>query len=206
MGLQIGTRDIPLNQSSQCNDQWMEFYWDIILLIESQFLCATITTNQFKQFRKFYLINNVSLKLNQKCDKLMVNWREMGDYYHLLYYNLPIHNGNNSSFLWCKQSNNVMNIIVPKEFKSCFHYLIKKNQLKNWLISLIELTDKKSCEQLILYLNRDLDWNDIKSMMKDINWIGGKIILNENRDNFNDLSLDNYLLTDENFIILQFDA
>lgn len=201
------------------HSQLMEFYWDIILLIESQFLCKEITYNQFKQFRKFYLINNISEKLNNthpiitttttaiKNKLIQPLWRSMADTYFLLYFNIPISNSKQHScpFILSKQIDDILNIIIPSYFSKQFHYIILNNKLKDWLISLLEFSDNCNCSELRLYLHRDLNWNDTKVVLKNLNWISGKILPNENRNHFNDLNLDDLLLTDENFIILQFD-
>lgn len=211
MDFQIGMRDIYNNNNNNNKiqtQQLMEFYWDIILLIESQFLSKEITYNQFKQFRKFYLINNVSTKLNNITNSTKLipsHWRSIADNYNLLYFN-NIHNTTTQHcFVYSKQINQSLNIIIPLTFTKQFHNIIQNNNLKNWLISLLELTDKLNCLDLKLYLHRDLNWNDINSVLKNLNWISGKIIMNDNNDHFNDLNLDDSLLTDENFLILQFD-
>lgn len=227
MAFQIGMRDISNTTSSFKNiknnknnnttitdidhSQLMEFYWDIILLIESQFLCKEVTYNQFKQFRKFYLINNISEKLNNNNNnndihpikkRIQPLWRSIADTYLLLYFNIPI--PDSYPFLLSKQINDILNIIVPANFNTQFHHIITNNNLKNWLISLLELVDAYNCIELRLYLHRDLSWNDTKVLLKNLNWISGKILPNEDRNRFNDLTLDDLLLTDENFIVLQF--
>lgn len=207
MDFLIGMRDIG-KDITDTNDQLMEFYWDIILLIESQFLSKQITYNQFKQFRKFYLINNVSTKLNNPQSKY-THWRTIGDHYLILYFNiLPTHTTTTTTkqtpFIYSKLSNQSLNIIIPETFSLGFHLIIKENRLKDWLISLLELTDKLNCLELKLYLNKDLNWNDINSVLQNLNWINGKLLPNDNINHFNDLNLDDSLLTDENFIILQF--
>lgn len=212
---QIGMRDISIQSQFSASppaattSQLMEFYWDIILLIESQFLCKEITFNQFKQFRKFYLINAISQKftsskLNQKSHLSSNNWRSIADNYLLLYFNnatSPQHN-----ILLSKQINDCLNIIIPSQFNFLFNHIISQNKLKDWLISMLEFTDSLNLSNLKLYLNRDLNHNNINHFLQNLNWINGKIISNEDRLNSNDyLNLDDLLLTDENFIILQFD-
>lgn len=192
------------------HSQLMEFYWDIILLIESQFLCKEITYNQFKQFRKFYLINSISEKLNNTqpaSKRVQPLWRSIADTYFLLYFNVPVPNPRHFSFgfVLSKQTNDTLNVIVPASFNAQFHHIISNNNLRDWLISLLELSDTCNCTELRLYLHRDLGWNDTKILLKNLNWISGRILPNEDRDRFNDLTLDDLLLTDENFIILQFD-
>ena len=217
MAFQIGMRDIsnttPFKDNNTITEemnrsQLMEFYWDIILLIESQFLWKEITYNQFKQFRKFYLINNISEKLNNNTVPRNTKitqplWRSIADTYFLLYFNIPIQNSH--PFILSKQINDILNIIIPANFNKQFHHITANNKLKDWLISLLELVDTCNCNELRLYLHRDLNWNDTQILLKNLNWISGKILPNETRDRFNDLTLDDLLLTDENFIILQFD-
>ncbi|CAL9738199.1 ornithine decarboxylase antizyme [Monosporozyma servazzii] len=215
MDFLIGMRDIDninnvkdTNNYSvhNLNDQLMEFYWDIILLIESQFLSKEITYNQFKQFRKFYLINNVSTKLNNTQTKY-THWKTIADHYLILYFNiLPTTTtaSQQNPFIYSKLINQSLNIIIPETFSHGFHLIIKENKLKDWLISLLELTDKLNCFELKLYLNKDLNWNDINSVLQNLNWINGKLLPNDKINHFNDLNLDDSLLTDENFVILQF--
>lgn len=176
------------------NESLFELYWNIILLMESQFLTRELDLTSFKRFRKSYLINKFSGKLNSaKIDSIVTTtsfWRNVGDYYMILY--LPLYYNN---LIYCKISSIYLHIVLPQNFN------ILKN-CKDWLLSFLEMGNLHNCSFLRLYINRDN--TNIQSILRNLNWIGGKMIQNEDRNNIQDLN--DLLLGDENFIILEFEC
>ncbi|CAI4845928.1 ADM_collapsed_G0056880.mRNA.1.CDS.1 [Saccharomyces cerevisiae] len=65
--------------------------------------------------------------------------------------------------------------------------------------------------KLRLYILRDDLINNGLDLLKNLNWVGGKLIKNEDREvllNSADLATDSisHLLGDENFVILEFEC
>lgn len=208
------------NTHSIHDSSYIELYWDIILLTESKFIQANLCNDiQFKWFRKRYLINLVSDKLNANSNKRLLQksndqkarmnfpnakqteiWRQIGDKY-LLIYSI----NHNNLLLFSKIVQGRLIIIVDD--------LNESNVIncKDWLLPLMELTDSENCHKLVLYIDRAIDWIDLKRLLQNLNWIGGKIRQNEATDNLinpptqtGHNSVDSFM-SDSNFLIIEFD-
>ncbi|CCD25117.1 LOW QUALITY PROTEIN: Oaz1p NDAI_0E03000 [Naumovozyma dairenensis CBS 421] len=216
-GYKDWSADISRENSDPSNteadtDKLIELYWDIILLTESQFL---YDISHLKKFQN-HLVNLMNSKLNQSYKKNTIQdtnnnqgsiWRCLNDNYMIVYLPLIF-----NDLLWCKFNSVYLNIIIP-DFPTS-----STINTKDWLLSLLELTSSLDLQYLRLFLRRNTNGNTnlITTLLRNLNWIGGKIIPNENRNN---LSFDNDELTmsdkssfnelmrgDENFIILEFEC
>lgn len=197
----------------------IELYWDIILLTESQFLLSSSTKGDSKQtVKKFqrYIVKKTGECLNQMVkpkkkntpDKLAF-WRNLGLRYTLVYLPLQF-----KDIIWCKSDSIYFHVILPKNHVR-IHERRQTND-KEWLLALLELASTLNLQFMRLYIGRD-DLNGVSTFLRNLNWIGGKLVPNEDRNTYitnsstdtiiNDNTVFNELLLgDENFVILEFEC
>lgn len=189
----IGVRDIDPKSDVPMN-QLVEFYWDVILLMESKFMVENV---DFLQFRK-YLIDRFNRKVNYAKSAVpsLSFWRNIGDYYNLLY--LPDFLNN---LIYCKVTSDVILHITIQD--TDIPNLV--NHFKDVLLIFLEFADLVKCTKIRLYLNKNFNFIYLNKILKNLNWISGKVVKNENRDD-NIPTIDDLMCSDENFIILEFDA
>ncbi|CCH57846.1 hypothetical protein TBLA_0A00460 [Henningerozyma blattae CBS 6284] len=219
-------------------DQHIQNYWDIIQNTECQFLSNsqhfnpenTINVSPQKIMKLFQrdtvskigsLLNNKKLDL-QTIKGLLnyssTSWKNPCFNYSIIY--LPEYF--NDSLLYAKYDSTYNHVILPiisNDKQIAFNSII--NNLKNWLLCLLELTSSSNynLKFLRLYINRNSDKYLIMTLLRNINWINGKLIPNENNLNWlsspensnnihnNTNNNDNALAyNDENFIILEFEC
>lgn len=231
MGLRIGARDVPLDLSAEVDI--IDFYWDVILCMESQFILSSDFTikdesNKEKTFAKLLknkLVGDMKTTLKRliytennkqhanRNDNDGYNWRNLGSQYFILY--LPLFT---QELIWCKLNENYFHVILPSLLKNKSIRDNDSNYInKDWLLALLELTSnldqnfKFEYMKLRLYILRDDLINNGLDLLKNLNWVGGKLIKNEDREillNSSDATMDSIslLLGDENFVILEFEC
>lgn len=195
----------------------MELYWDIILLTECQFLLpmssseSDRTKQNVKLFQK-YTVKRIGESLNQivKSKKPVLNeatalWRKHGLRYTLVY--LPLHF---KDVIWCKSDSVYLLVILPTETAQMSSR--RQTNEKEWLLALLELASTMDLQYLRLYIRRD-DLNGISTFLRNLNWIGGRLVPNEDRNKFinrptvtDSTGFDECLLGDEAFVILEFEC
>lgn len=207
-------RDIA-GSSVDTSDDEMELYWDVILLAESQFLLpipssdGKIMRQNVKLFQK-YTVKRIGESLNQivkskkpHSDQVVASWRNHGLRYTLVY--LPLHF---KDVIWCKSDNAYFHVILPQD------NLQARRQAngKEWLLALLELASTMDMQFMRLYIRRD-DLNGISTFLRNLNWIGGKLVPNEDRNIFinsptstDSTGFDASSLGDEAFVILEFEC
>ncbi|CAI4860014.1 CIC_collapsed_G0056590.mRNA.1.CDS.1 [Saccharomyces cerevisiae] len=141
------------------------------------------------------------------------NWRKLGSQYFILY--LPLFT---QELIWCKLNENYFHVVLPSLLNSRNVHDNHSTYInKDWLLALLELTSnlnqnfKFEYMKLRLYILRDDLINNGLDLLKNLNWVGGKLIKNEDREvllNSADLATDSisHLLGDENFVILEFEC
>ncbi|CDH08830.1 related to Ornithine decarboxylase antizyme [Zygosaccharomyces bailii ISA1307] len=197
-------RDIARPQGSL-----VQLYWDIILLTESQFLLPEYRqrSGALKGFQKC-----VVSKMGQTLKRLVkpskqtgasatsAVWRQLGSRYMLVY--LPLHF---KDFIWCKCDSVCFHVILPQNQASLSQR--RGSNDKEWLLALLELSSKLELQYMRLYIRRD-DFNGVSTFLRNLNWIGGKLVPNESREALagQDSSFDDLMLGDENYVILEFEC
>lgn len=197
MVLNNGVRD---NYLIKFNSNLIELYWNIILLLESHFLLNNNNLYNFRQnlikiFGKKF--NSIKLSPSSSNEKIGL-WRNIGDEYFIIhYFGNIIYSKKTSSFLHIPLININFNL-----FDSSF---------TDFLLILLEFSQLHNCNYLRLYFQKE--YNDsitmanFKKILSNLNWIGGKIVPNEDRDQIIDsLSQFDLLSSDENFLIIQFET
>lgn len=224
----IGARDIPLDLSAEANI--IDFYWDVILCMESQFIldCNLLVKDKDNKKRpvakmlKDKLVDDMKITLKRliytentkKHKNYDVNdgydWRKLGSQYFILY--LPLFT---QELIWSKLNENYFHVVLPSLLKNKSIHDNHSNYInKEWLLALLELTSnlnqnlKFEYMKLRLYISRDDLINNGLGLLKNLNWIGGKLIKNEDREILLYSTTDaiSYLLGDENFVILEFEC
>lgn len=161
--------------------------------------------------RLIYNENTKQYKNNNSDDGY--NWRNLGSQYFILY--LPLFT---QELIWCKLNENYFHVVLPSLLDNKSLHDNHSNYIsKDWLLALLELTSnldqnfKFEYMKLRLYILRDDLINNGLDLLKNLNWVGGKLIKNEDREillNSSDLATDSisHLLGDENFVILEFEC
>lgn len=208
-----GTRDIDNLPFENDNDE-MELYWDIILLTESQFLLSAALGSDksskqvLKSFQK-HTVKKIGESLNSivKQSKPTTgdrSWRNLGCRYYMVY--LPLHF---SDVIWCKSGTTYFHVILPENHPDCNER--KQSNEKEWLLALLELASSFDLDFMRLYIRRD-DLNGVSTFLRNLNWIGGKLVPNEDRDQYiinsacSHSDFEEMLLGDESFVILEFEC
>lgn len=206
----------------------VQLYWDIILLTESKFLLPEYRQQQqsLKLFQK-YIVDKMGITLNGivkpiksrtngkgnngNCGKSSIvktPWRQLGLNYIMVY--LPLHF---KDVIWCKCDQFCFHVILPQNSKSSCSSSSSSlrrgnvNHDKEWLLALLELSDKLEMQFMRLYIRR-ADFNGVSTFLRNLNWIGGKLVSNENRADLlsQESSLDDLIFGDENYIVLEFEC
>lgn len=193
----------------------MELYWDMIMLTEGQFLLPTAGSDErrekriLKRFQK-YVVKSMGARLDQivKSKKVRetvgtVSWRKLGFRYTLAY--LPLHF---KDVVWCKSDDVYLHVILPEtELGSR-----RQTNEREWLLALLELASTMDMQRMRLYIRRD-DLNGVSTFLRNLSWIGGKMVPNEDRNALisgaaagEDGEIDEMLLGDEAFVILEFEC
>lgn len=197
MVLNNGVRD---NYLIKFNSNLIELYWNIILLLESHFLLNNNNLYNFRQnlikiFGKKF--NSIKLSPSSSNEKIGL-WRNIGDEYFIIhYFGNIIYSKKTSSFLHIPLININFNL-----FDSSF---------TDFLLILLEFSQLHNCNYLRLYFQKEyndsITMSNFKKILSNLNWIGGKIVPNEDRDQIIDsLSQFDLLSSDENFLIIQFET
>ncbi|EDO14731.1 hypothetical protein Kpol_333p1 [Vanderwaltozyma polyspora DSM 70294] len=217
----IGARDTAIQLSSNYSENEMiEFFWDIILLTESKFILPFYSNSRnFKSLQKL-IVKNIGNLLNSLIHERKLNssnlnyhWRKLGTRYTLVY--LPLFF---KDLIWCKSDSIYFHVILPQVNEiddSSTTQLEKKKALtqnsKEWLLALLELAESLNLTMLRLYINRT-DIDNISTLLRNLNWIGGKLVPNEDRSNIQSNDNDNcnefneFMLGDEHFVIIEFEC
>ncbi|CCE62321.1 hypothetical protein TPHA_0C01650 [Tetrapisispora phaffii CBS 4417] len=209
--------DISLDLNSGfSNTELIEFYWDLIIITELQFILP-----YYLQNKKYYYksVNNSIIKKIGKTLTSVINekkinnsisenysWRFSGLNYSLIY--IPLYF---KDFIWGKSDSIYFHVILPRSSDSreslteADKVLIKHS--KEWLLALLELASDLNLMYMRLYIRRS-DIGNISALLKNLNWIGGKLIHNEDRDKLskNDIDMNEMLFGDEEFLILEFEC
>ncbi|EJS41378.1 YPL052W [Saccharomyces arboricola H-6] len=161
--------------------------------------------------RLIYSENNK--QRNNNNDKDGYDWRNLGSQYFIVY--LPLFT---QELIWCKLNENYFHVVLPSLLKNKTIHDNHSNYIsKDWLLALLELTSnldqsfKFEYMKLRLYILRNDLMNNGLDLLKNLNWIGGKLIKNEEREillNSGETTVDpiSHLLGDENFVILEFEC
>lgn len=197
-------RDIGRPQGSL-----VQLYWDIILLTESQFLLPSYrqSSGALKAVQ-----NGIVGKMGQTLKQMVkpskqtgvsgasAEWRRLGSRYMLVY--LPLHF---KDFIWCKCDSVCFHVILPQNHASLSQR--RGSNDKEWLLALLELSSKLELQCMRLYIRRD-DFNGVSTFLRNLNWIGGKLVPNESREALTcqESSFDDLMLGDENYVILEFEC
>ncbi|GCF00491.1 mediates the degradation of SPE1 (ornithine decarboxylase) by the proteasome [Zygosaccharomyces mellis] len=203
----IGMRDIGKPYGNL-----VQLYWDIILLTESKFLLPQYRHQQqyLKLFQK-YVVDKMGVTLNRMVKPVKVPysgpgnvntpWRRLGVSYLMVY--LPLHF---KDVIWCKCDQFCFHVILPQNNASLPLRRGNSND-KEWLLALLELGDKLGMQSIRLYIGRD-DFNGVSTFLRNLNWIGGKLVSNENRAGLMTQcsSVDDLIFGDENYVILEFEC
>ncbi|SMN21230.1 similar to Saccharomyces cerevisiae YPL052W OAZ1 Regulator of ornithine decarboxylase (Spe1p), antizyme that binds to Spe1p to regulate ubiquitin-independent degradation [Maudiozyma saulgeensis] len=215
MDLKSGVRDTTrrtrnISSSIENDDEnsnyLIELYWDIILLLESQFMVSNIDIRKFRQS----LINKFSNKINNKKDVLhnySSLWRSIGDEYFLLY--LPVHY---NDILYAKRSGSSLHVPLSNPLK--LFSSTTQASFKDLLLILLEFAFTHNCHSLRIYFPKDSSQNNniesinsFKKILMNLNWIGGKIVKNEDRDScLEQMNFDDLMTSDEKFLVLEFEC
>ncbi|QLQ81879.1 hypothetical protein HG537_0G01330 [Torulaspora globosa] len=194
----------------------MELYWDMIMLTEGQFLLPTAGPDErrekvnLKRFQK-YVVKSMGASLDQivKSKKLRKtfetgSWRKLGLRYTLAY--LPLHF---KDVIWCKSDDVYLHVILPETDLGSGR---RQTNEREWLLALLELASTMYMQRLRLYIRRD-DLNGVSTFLRNLSWIGGKMVPNEDRNALlagttgdQDEGTDEMLLGDEAFVILEFEC
>lgn len=207
-------RDIAM-PSETSDEQEMELYWDIIMLTECQFLLPTAGSDEKREKRNLkkyqkYMVKSIGERLDQivklKKSPAMLetaSWRRLGLRYTLAY--LPLHF---KDVIWCKSDDVYIHAILPERDLGSRP---QANE-KEWLLALLELASTMDVQRMRLYIRRD-DLNGVSTFLRNLSWIGGKMVPNEDRNahltgsaTTGDDEFDDMLLGDENFVILEFEC
>ena len=108
------------------------------------------------------------------------------------------------------------NMIYGKRTSSFLHIPLININLFNssftdFLLVLLEFSQIHNCQYLRLYFQKEysdaITMSNFKKILSNLNWIGGKIVSNEDRNEVIDsLSQNDLLSSDENFLIIQFET
>ena len=196
-------RDIAQSSAvaSSLTEAQVELGWNIILLCEVAFLLDAREVHRFRRtlVRRFAKRFNAAAKCTISSSSptpLHNHWRALGDAYYVLH--LPCHYG---SALYAKQEGATLHLPLPPgiDFGPSF---------KDVLLTLLEFAADQDCSRLRLYWPKNsAGLADIKRIVANLHWIGGRIARNEDRDALMDTaSTDDLLAGDEELLILEFDC
>lgn len=207
----------------------------MILLTEGKFL--TDLDHNLTFFRKL-LLKKVGDRLNQGKNKCQNGngtlWRQIGDSYLILY--LPQHS---RDIIYGKVNAGCLQLFIIQGFELLFrhrhcHSRYTDSQqarqssathtyFRELLLTFLELGESLDCTRVRLYFERNEDdcllgdddsaatdyFTDFKVILKNLNWIGGRMVRNEDRCDdtlLEKLEYGDLLLSDERFLILEFEC
>lgn len=211
----------------------MQLYWDVITMTESQFLLQPyredkVVTRQFRKhivkemepaLRRLVKQHKVledhllppsvaQMATNDSVSNPRAAWRSIGASYSLLY--LPEYF---KDLIWCKSDTSHFHVILPRTagaVKVC----------KDWLLALLEFANWLEMPVMRLYVARTQNSDALGILLRNLNWLGGEIIANEDRNamimasDTNALTINSdqspqfqkMMLGDEDFVILEFEC
>ncbi|SCU85064.1 LADA_0D05490g1_1 [Lachancea dasiensis] len=179
------------------NKQLTELYWDSILLTESSFLDPGHL--DYPSFQRFVVqeVGNMLTILDKgyKMDSKRAGkspWRHIGLSYSILYfadwYSSPI---------WCKNDSTRLQVVLTRNMH---------NVVRPLLMALLEYAANLNLVMLRLHVSRNVD--GIKELLRNLNWLGGRIVSNENR--FKALECltpqEGTMFSDEKYVIIEFEC
>ncbi|SCW03558.1 LAFE_0G13124g1_1 [Lachancea fermentati] len=179
-----------------------ELYWDAILLAESEFLVeghadyGAFQRHVVAKVGQAITINDRALKPQRTHLAPGASpgtlWRHIGAVYSLIYYPdwFP-------APLWCKCNLTHLQVTLPYDISRV---------AKPLLMSLLEYASTLNLVWLRLYVRRDVV--GIKALLRNLNWLGGHIVPNEDRARALDtLSLvEGAMFADDKYIVLEFEC
>ncbi|QLL34762.1 hypothetical protein HG536_0H01370 [Torulaspora globosa] len=206
--------DIAKPAGTSCEDE-VELYWDMIMLTEGQFLLPAAGSDErrekrnLKRFQK-YVVKRMGARLDQIVNSKKApaavetaSWRKLGFRYTLAY--LPLHF---KDVIWCKSDDVYIHVILPETDLGSR----RQTNEREWLLALLELASTMDMQRMRLYIRRD-DLNGVSTFLRNLSWIGGKMVPNEDRNARigataagGDDEIDEMLLGDEAFVILEFEC
>ena len=129
-------------------------------------------------------------------------WRVLGDTYYVLH--LPCCNG---GVLYAKREGATLHMPLPAGL-GLFASGDGATSFKDTLLTFLEFASTQDCERLRLYCPKNSsELAEIKRIVANLHWIGGRIARNEDRDAIMDsLAIDDLMTGDEEFLILEFEC
>ncbi|KAM3162872.1 hypothetical protein ACU8KH_03137 [Lachancea thermotolerans] len=174
-----------------------ELYWDAILLTESEFLDSGY--HDYTGFQR-QVVRQVgqALTMYERGHKApfrsrsVALWRQIGLSYSLLYYPDWFQNP-----IWCKSDSTRLQVILSQDISQV---------VKQLLMSLLEFTATLDLAWLRLCVLRDV--TGIKDLLRNLSWLGGRVVPNENRTAALDSLTAHECATfsDEKYVIVEFEC
>ncbi|CAR23548.1 Oaz1p [Lachancea thermotolerans CBS 6340] len=174
-----------------------ELYWDAILLTESEFLDSGY--HDYTGFQR-QVVRQVGQALTtyERGHKApfrsssVALWRQIGLSYSLLYYPDWFQNP-----IWCKSDSTRLQVILSQDISQV---------VKQLLMSLLEYTATLDLAWLRLCVLRDV--TGIKDLLRNLSWLGGRVVPNENRTAALDslTALECATFSDEKYVIVEFEC
>lgn len=196
MGVRSGARDTDLGLTIG-GSTLTELYWDAILLTENGFLDPCY--HDYTSFQRL-IVREVgrSLTLHERGLKPSSSmtaksvWRQIGLSYTLLFCpewaQRPI---------WCKADSTRLQVVLMEDISKV---------VKQLLMSLLEYAATLDLTWLRLSLVRDVA--GIRELLRNLSWLGGRVVPNENRSAALDgLSpVECAMFSDEKYVIVEFEC
>lgn len=207
----------------------------MILLTEGKFL--TDLDRNLKFFRKL-LLKKVGDRLNRGENKHQNGngtlWRQIGDSYLILYF--PQYS---KDIIYGKVNAGCLQLFIIQGFELLFRHRHCQSDpqqrlssaththththFRELLLTFLELGESLDCTRVRLYFERNEEdcllrdgsstatdyFTDFKVILKNLNWIGGRMVRNEDRGDdtlLDKLEYGDLLLSDERFLILEFEC
>ncbi|KAG0668122.1 Ornithine decarboxylase antizyme 1 [Maudiozyma exigua] len=162
-----------------------------------------LTSDGFKQWCPQNLIKIFarkfnSIKLSSSPTEKIGLWRNIGDEYFIIHYF--------GNVIYCKKTSSFLHIPLIN-----INFSLFDSSFTDFLLILLEFSQLHNCNYLRLYFQKEyndsITMSNFKKILSNLNWIGGKIVPNEDRDQIIDsLSQFDLLSSDENFLIIQFET
>ncbi|CUS24426.1 LAQU0S16e01442g1_1 [Lachancea quebecensis] len=174
-----------------------ELYWDAILLTESEFLDSSYhdyTSFQHQVVRQV----GQSLTMYERGHKApsrqkpVALWRQIGLSYSLLYYPDWFQDP-----IWCKSDSTRLQVVLSQDISQV---------VKQLLMSLLEYAAAIDLAWLRLCVLRDV--TGIKDLLRNLSWLGGRVVPNEDRIAALDslTALECAMFSDEKYVIVEFEC
>ncbi|SCU92840.1 LAMI_0E12266g1_1 [Lachancea mirantina] len=195
MGWRSGVRDTAYLEVGE--QQLTELYWDVILLTESQFLIPGFTA--YSKFQA-YVVRQVGhdITMYERMIKPTVQqretslWRCIGATYSLLFFpdwfQRPF---------FCKNDATCLQVTIRGDITQI---------AKPLLMALLEYGATLRLAWLRLYVHREAP--GIKPLLRNLNWLGGRIVPNENRAVVLESCSceETWMFSDEHYVIIEFEC